>query len=156
MTAMGGRIFGAAVALVTERGFAAAAAHADQMIPHWLTASVSSPAPGIDLARRPWHPCCLRKKGVSMNKSDLVAKVAELSGLAKGDADKAVDAVLAAITGALKSGDDVRLVGFGNFSVSARPAREGKNPRTGEKLAIPASKAPKFSPGKGLKDAVNG
>jgi len=91
-----------------------------------------------------------------MNKSDLVAKVSELSGLSKGDADKAVDAVFAAITGALKSGDDVRLVGFGNFSVSDRPAREGKNPRTGEKLAIAASKAPKFSAGKALKDAVNG
>ena len=90
-----------------------------------------------------------------MNKSDLVAKVSQLSGLSKADADKAVDAVVAAITAALKSGDDVRLVGFGNFSVSDRPAREGKNPRTGEKLAIPASKAPKFSAGKALKDAVN-
>jgi len=60
------------------------------------------------------------------------------------------------ITTALKSGDDVRLVGFGSFSVSARPAREGKNPRTGEKLTIAASKAPKFSAGKGLKDTVNG
>ena len=60
-----------------------------------------------------------------MNKSDLVAKVSELSGLSKGDADKAVDAVVEAITGALKSGEDVRLVGFGNFSVTDRPAREG-------------------------------
>jgi len=91
-----------------------------------------------------------------MNKTDLVAKVAEFGGLTKADADKAVDATLAAITAALKGGDDVRLVGFGSFSVSARPAREGKNPRTGEKLAIPASKAPKFSAGKALKDAVNG
>ena len=91
-----------------------------------------------------------------MNKSDLVAKVSEHSGLPKSDADKAIDAVFAAITGALKSGDDVRLVGFGNFSVTDRPAREGKNPRTGEKLAIPASKAPKFSAGKGLKESVNG
>ena len=91
-----------------------------------------------------------------MNKSDLVAKVSELSSLSKADADKAVDAVVAAITAALKSGDDVRLIGFGNFSVSDRPAREGKNPRTGEKLAIPASKAPKFSAGKALKDVVNG
>jgi peptidylprolyl isomerase len=91
-----------------------------------------------------------------MNKTDLASKVSEFSGLTKADCDKAVDALLAAITSALKDGDDVRLVGFGNFSVSSRAAREGKNPRTGEKIAIPASKAPKFSGGKALKDAVNG
>jgi len=91
-----------------------------------------------------------------MNKPDLVAGVAELSGLTKADAGKAVDAVFDAVTAALKAGDDVRLLGFGTFSVSARPAREGRNPRTGEKLAVAASKAPKFSAGKGLKDAVNG
>ena len=90
-----------------------------------------------------------------MNKSDLVSDVAEISGLTKTDADKAIDAVFAAITAALKDGGDVRLVGFGSFSVAARPAREGKNPRTGEKLAIPASKQPKFSAGKALKDALN-
>ncbi len=90
-----------------------------------------------------------------MNKIDLVTKVSELSGLTKADADKVVDATFAAITTALKGGDDVRLVGFGSFSVSARAAREGKNPRTGEKIAIPASKAPKFSVGKALKEAVN-
>jgi DNA-binding protein HU-beta len=90
-----------------------------------------------------------------MNKADLVSSVAEIAGLTKADADKAVDAVFAAITNTLKEGDDVRLVGFGSFSVSSRPAREGKNPRTGEKITIPASKAPKFSVGKGLKDAVN-
>lgn len=91
-----------------------------------------------------------------MNKTDLVAKVAELGGLTKADSDRAVDAALAAIAAALKAGDDVRLVGFGSFSVSSRPAREGKNPRTGEKIAIPAGKAPKFSAGKALKEAVNG
>jgi DNA-binding protein HU-beta len=91
-----------------------------------------------------------------MNKSELVSKVADLSGLSKADADKVTDAVFGAITAALKAGDDVRLVGFGNFSVSARPARQGKNPRTGEAIAIPASKAPKFSVGKALKEAVNG
>jgi len=90
-----------------------------------------------------------------MNKTDLVSKVAELSGLTKADADKATDAVFAGITAALKAGDDVRLVGFGTFSVTARPARDGKNPRTGEKIAIPASKQPKLSVGKALKDAVN-
>ena len=91
-----------------------------------------------------------------MNKADLVAKVAELSGLTKADADKVVDATFDAITAALKGGDEVRLVGFGSFSVSQRAASEGRNPRTGEKIQIAASKQPKFSAGKGLKDAVNG
>ena len=91
-----------------------------------------------------------------MNKSDLIAKVTELSGLSKADADKGVDAVFAAITGALMDGDDVRLVGFGTFSTTARPARQGRNPRTGKTITIPAAKAPKFSAGKGLKEAVNG
>jgi len=91
-----------------------------------------------------------------MNKSDLVAKVSELSSLSKTDAEKAIDVAVAAITAALKSGDDVRLIGFGTFTVSALSAREGRNPRTGEKLTIAASKAPKFSAGKTLKEAVNG
>jgi peptidylprolyl isomerase len=91
-----------------------------------------------------------------MNKTDLVANVSEFSGLTKTDSDKAVEALFAAIAEALKNGDDVRLVGFGRFSVSSRAAREGKNPRTGETVAIPASKAPKFASGKALKDAVNG
>jgi len=91
-----------------------------------------------------------------MNKSELVSAIAEASGLTKADSDKAVDAVFAAITDALKSGDDVRLVGFGSFAVSARAARQGKNPRTGEAINIAASKAPKFSAGKALKDLVNG
>lgn len=91
-----------------------------------------------------------------MNKTDLVAKVAALSGLTKSDADKATDAVFAAITSVLKGGDDVRLIGFGSFSVSARAAREGRNPRTGDKFTIASRKAPKFSAGKALKDVVNG
>ena len=91
-----------------------------------------------------------------MNKTDLVATVAELSGLTQADADKAVDAAFTAITQALKTGDDVRLIGFGSFSVASRPARPGRNPQTGAAIAIPASKAPKFAAGKGLKDAVNG
>ncbi len=74
----------------------------------------------------------------------------------EADAAKAVDGVFDAITGALKSGDEVRLVGFGSFSVAQRAASEGRNPRTGEKIQIAASKQPKFSAGKGLKDAVNG
>jgi peptidylprolyl isomerase len=91
-----------------------------------------------------------------MNKTDLVGKVSEFSGLTKADSDKVIDALFAAITLALKAGDDVRLVGFGSFSVSSRKAREGKNPRTGETVSIPASKAPKFTGSKALKDAVNG
>lgn len=91
-----------------------------------------------------------------MNKSELVSKAAELSGLTKSDAEKAVDGVFEAITAALKSGDEVRLVGFGSFSVSDRAASKGRNPRTGEEIDIPASKQPKFSAGKGLKESVNG
>lgn len=91
-----------------------------------------------------------------MNKNDLVAKVAGHSGLSKQDATKAVDAVLDCITDALKGGEEVRLVGFGTFAVSAREATTGRNPRTGESIAIPASKTPKFRAGKGLKDAING
>ena len=90
-----------------------------------------------------------------MNKADLVAKLAEISGLTKADADKVTDAVFAAITAALKSGDDVRITGFGSFSVTDRPARDGRNPRTGETLTIAVSKVAKFTVGKALKDAVN-
>lgn len=90
-----------------------------------------------------------------MNKNELVAAVADASSLSKADAGKAVDAVLDSVTDALKSGSEVRLVGFGTFSVSNRAASEGRNPRTGEKIQIPASKQPKFKAGKGLKDAIN-
>lgn len=90
-----------------------------------------------------------------MNKNELVAEVAESADLSKADAAKAVEAVFDSITGTLKKGGDVRLVGFGTFSVASRAASEGRNPRTGEKIKIPASKLPKFKPGKGLKDAVN-
>lgn len=90
-----------------------------------------------------------------MNKAHLVSAVAELAGLSKADAEKATDATFAAITSALKDNDDIRLVGFGTFSVAARAAREGRNPRTGQAIKIAASRQPKFSAGKGLKDAVN-
>ena len=90
-----------------------------------------------------------------MNKNDLIAKVSETSDLSKADAGKAVDAVFDAIKGSLADGGDVRLVGFGTFSVANRAASEGRNPRTGEKIQIPASKQPKFKAGKALKDAVN-
>lgn len=90
-----------------------------------------------------------------MNKNDLVALVAEAAALTKTDASKAVDAVFDGIADSLKKGDEVRLVGFGTFAVSERAATEGRNPRTGEKIAIPASKQPKFKAGKNLKDALN-
>ncbi len=90
-----------------------------------------------------------------MNKTDLIDHVAESAGLSKADAGKAVEAVFDGITAALKSGDEVRLVGFGTFAVSERAASEGRNPRTGEKISIKASKQPKFKAGKGLKDSVN-
>ena len=90
-----------------------------------------------------------------MNKQELIAQVAETSGLAKGDAIKAVEAVFDSISAALKRGDEVRLVGFGTFSVSSRKASTGRNPRTGEPMTIKASSQPKFKAGKVLKDSVN-
>ncbi len=90
-----------------------------------------------------------------MNKNELVSFIAEKSGLTKADSTKALDAFIEGVTHALKSGDDVRLVGFGTFEVVHRPASEGRNPRTGAPLKIKASNQPKFRVGKGLKDAVN-
>ena len=90
-----------------------------------------------------------------MNKNDLIDAVAERTGLAKSDAARAVEAVLGTITVALQKGDAVALSGFGSFVAKARAARTGRNPRTGESIAIPASRAPAFKAGKGLKDALN-
>jgi len=90
-----------------------------------------------------------------MNKTELIEKVAVSTDMNKAAAGRAVEAVFDHIVGALHSGDTVSVAGFGTFSVSARAARSGRNPRTGEPLAIPASKNPKFKAGKGLKDAVN-
>ncbi len=90
-----------------------------------------------------------------MNKSELVAAVAEKAALSKKDAEKAVNAVVAAVTDALVDGDKVQLVGFGTFETRARGARTGKNPRTGAAIKIAASKVPAFKAGKALKDAVN-
>ena len=90
-----------------------------------------------------------------MNKNELVAAVADKTGLSKADSGKAVDATFDAITDALKDGTEVRLVGFGSFVVTNRAASQGRNPRTGETIQIPASRQPKFKAGKGLKDAIN-
>lgn len=89
-----------------------------------------------------------------MNKSELVAAVAAKAELSKKDADAAVSAVLAAVTEALADGDKVAIAGFGSFEVKERAARTGLNPRTKEKIEIPASKVPSFKAGKALKDAV--
>jgi DNA-binding protein HU-beta len=91
-----------------------------------------------------------------MNKGDLVAAVADKAELNKNQASAAVDAVIEAITDSLKARDEVRLVGFGTFLVSERPAGEARNPRTGETIKTKASLAPKFKAGAGLKSAVNG
>jgi DNA-binding protein HU-beta len=90
-----------------------------------------------------------------MNKGELIESVAASAGLSKADAGRAVDAVIASITGALQSRGQVSLVGFGTFTVKARKARMGRNPRTGETIQIKASNVPGFKAGKALKDAVN-
>jgi DNA-binding protein HU-beta len=90
-----------------------------------------------------------------VTKTEFIDEVAERAGLSKKDAAAAVDAVLETVEGALKRGSDVTFSGFGKFSVSARSAREGRNPATGEKIQIAASNVPKFTAGAALKKAVN-
>jgi DNA-binding protein HU-beta len=89
-----------------------------------------------------------------MNKNELISYISEASKLSKADAGKAVDAFIEAVSTALRKKDEVRLVGFGTFYVSKRAATKGRNPRTGEEIAIAASLQPKFKPGKSLKDAI--
>ena len=90
-----------------------------------------------------------------MNKTELVAAMAEQAGLSKKDAEAALKAFTDVVAAELKKGEKVQLVGFGTFEVSERAAREGRNPRSGETVTIAASKSPKFKAGKALKDAVN-
>lgn len=90
-----------------------------------------------------------------MNKTELVEFIATQADLSKAKAAEAVDAFVEAVTTSLKKGKDVTLVGFGTFTISKRVARTGRNPQTGATIKIAASKAPKFRPGKSLKDAVN-
>ncbi|MCR4346489.1 MAG: HU family DNA-binding protein [Sulfuricaulis sp.] len=97
------------------------------------------------------HPA----RGANVNKTDLIDRVSVSTELNKTSAARAVEAVLDIIAGTLRDGDSVTLSGFGTFSVSNRSQRTGRNPRTGEMITIPASKAPKFKSGKGLKDALN-
>lgn len=88
-------------------------------------------------------------------KAELVSAIADKAGINKTQAKDALEAFIDAVTASLKKGDEVRLVGFGTFSVAKRKASTGRNPRTGEPMKIKASSQPKFKPGKGLKDAVN-
>lgn len=90
-----------------------------------------------------------------MNKTELVAAIAEKTELSKKDAEKALKAFTDVVAEELKKGEKIQLVGFGTFEVSERAAREGRNPQTGETMTIAASKSPKFKAGKALKDAVN-
>ena len=90
-----------------------------------------------------------------MNKTELVAAIAQDTQLSKKDAEAAVKAFIDVVAGELKKGEKVQLVGFGTFEVSERAAREGRNPQTGETMTIAASKAPKFKAGKALKDMIN-
>ena len=89
-----------------------------------------------------------------MNKTELIAAIAEKADLSKKDAEKALTATISAITDALAAGDKVQLVGFGNFEVRNRAEKQARNLRTGETIVVPASKIPSFKAGKGLKDAV--
>lgn len=90
-----------------------------------------------------------------MNKQGLIGSVVDATGLSRSDATRAVEGVFDTIAAALKAGDEVRLVGFGTFSVGRRKASAGRNPRTGAPMNIKASSQPKFKPGKALKDSVN-
>ncbi|MEN9682020.1 MAG: DNA-binding protein HU-beta [Pseudomonadota bacterium] len=90
-----------------------------------------------------------------MNKAELIEAIADAADLTKADAGRALDGLVGAITGALKKGDTVSLVGFGSFVVKERAARQGRNPQTGNTITIAAAKIPSFKAGKALKDAVN-
>ncbi|QJD30885.1 HU family DNA-binding protein [Methylococcus geothermalis] len=90
-----------------------------------------------------------------MNKAELIEAIADSANLTKADASRALDAMIDAITGALKNGDTVSLVGFGSFAVKERAERQGRNPQTGDSITIKAAKIPSFKCGKALKDAVN-
>ena len=90
-----------------------------------------------------------------MNKNELISAVAKKSGLSKADSARAIDGFIASVSDSLGKSQEVRLVGFGTFAVAQRKATEGRNPRTGEKIKIPAKKLPKFRAGKALKEKVS-
>jgi len=95
------------------------------------------------------------KEDKIVNKTELVASVAEKAGTTKKDAEKAINALFASVEEALAKKDKVQIIGFGTFEVKARQARKGRNPQTGKEITIPASTTPVFKAGKGLKDSVN-
>lgn len=90
-----------------------------------------------------------------MNKTELIASVAEKAGMTKKDAEKAINALFSSVEDALANDDKVQIIGFGTFEVKSREERKGRNPQTGKEITIPASKTPVFKAGKGLKDVVN-
>ena len=102
-----------------------------------------------------YHKVKIQRRTFNMNKAELVAAMAERAELSKKDAEAALKAFTDVVAEELKKGEKIQLVGFGTFEVAERPAREGRNPRTGETMKIAASKAPKFKAGKALKDIVN-
>jgi len=93
--------------------------------------------------------------GNIVNKTELIASVAEKAGMTKKDAEKAINALFGSVEDALAKDDKVQIIGFGTFEVKSREARKGRNPQTGKEITIPASKTPVFKAGKGLKDVVN-
>jgi DNA-binding protein HU-beta len=94
--------------------------------------------------------------GSILNKTELIAKVAEEANMTKKDTERFVNSFIKVVEDALARGDTVAILGFGTFLARERPAREGRNPRTGEPLRIPASRVPVFRPGRGLRDSVSG
>ncbi|MGW9632799.1 HU family DNA-binding protein [Nocardiopsis alba] len=116
--------------------------------------SVRPPREGRKRQYEPYAYGCL-VQGDHMNKSEIIDNIAASADIPKAVAGKALDAFVDSVTGALRQGDDVVLVGFGTFSVKERAERTGRNPSTGAAIKIPAAKVPSFKAGKGLKDAVN-
>ena len=107
------------------------------------------------MCKNTYNNFLLKERGITMNKTELIAAVAANANLTKKDAEKAVNAVLEAITAELVKGEKVSLAGFGIFETKQRQARTGRNPLTGETVQIAASNVPAFKPGKAMKDAVN-
>ena len=101
------------------------------------------------------YVCTIKRRNLSIKKTELIAAIAEKAEISKKDSEKALKAFVDVVTEQLKNDDKVQLVGFGTFEVSKRAAREGRNPQTGKTMKIAACKAPKFKAGKALKDAIN-
>ena len=109
----------------------------------------------VVLANAPECHLRMQRKGISVNKTELIEHIAKNADISKAAAARALDATIGAVRTTLKKGGTVALVGFGTFAVGKRAARKGRNPRTGAEIKIKAAKIPKFRPGKALKDALN-